>query len=469
MEKLYEKVAKQLADQIDRGVYQPGDRLPGIRRLAHQFDVSISTIIQAQRLLEDDGHIQPRARSGFYVREPAWRRPETPGISQPASKPVPVTGQELVLRLVQAANETGFIQLGAAVPAAEFLPTRAMQRTLAKVLRSEAEQVAIYQFPPGNLELRRQIARRMADAGSQVTPEDIIITSGCQDAMLLALRAVTSLGDIVAIESPSYYGLLQAIESLGLQALEIPTDPQTGISLEALELALEKWPVKACALSANFSNPLGSVMPVKKKKALVSLLARKNVPLIENDICGELGFEGERPSALHAYDQQGQVIYCSSFSKTLSPGLRVGWIIPGCWYQQVEYLKYVSSLAAPSLSQLAVAEFLHHGGYERHLRTVKSAYARQVAKMSRAVSRYFPEGTRITQPRGGFVLWVELDEKVDALKLCQRALQQRISIAPGVVFSASARYRNFIRLNCAQPWSDELDNAVMLLGRMIMN
>ena len=469
MEKLYERVAKQLANQIDRGVYQPGDRLPGIRRLAHQFDVSISTIIQAQRLLEDDGHIQPRARSGFYVREPVWRRPATPGISQPASKPVPVTGQELVLRLVQAANEPGFIQLGAAVPAAEFLPTRAIQRTLTKVLRSEAEQVATYQFPPGNIELRRQIAQRMADAGSQLTTEDIIITSGCQDAMLLALRAVTSPGDVVAIESPSYYGLLQAIESLGLKALEIPTDPQSGISLEALELALEKWPVKACALSANFSNPLGSVMPVKKKKALVSLLTRKNVPLIENDICGELGFEGERPTALHAYDQQGQVIYCSSFSKTLSAGLRVGWIIPGRWYQQVEYLKYVSSLAAPSLSQLAVAEFLHHGGYDRHLRTVKSAYARQVAKMSRAVSRYFPEGTRITQPRGGFVLWVELDEKVDALKLCQQALQQRISIAPGPVFSASGKYRNFIRLNCAQPWSDELDKAVMLLGRMIMS
>ncbi len=464
--KLYERIAKQIAKQIDQGLYRPGDRLPGVRRLAQQFDVSISTIVQAQRLLEDEGLIEARPRSGYYVRVQLWPRPAQPAISRPIVRPVPVTGQELVLRLVQAANEPDCVQLGAAVPAPEFLPARAIQRALSAAVRTGGEQLATYQFPPGSPELRRQIARRMLEAGCRVGPDEIVITSGCQEALILALRAVANKGDVVAIESPSFYGLLQAIESLGMQALEIPTDPATGISVEALELALEKWPVKACVLTANFSNPLGSILSPEKKQALVTLLTSHEIPLIEDDIYGDLGFEDERPHALRAYDETGGVIYCASFSKTLSPGLRVGWILPGRWQEQIEYLKYVTSLAAPTLSQLAVADFLHHGGYDRHLRQVRSAYARQVAVMTRAVSKYFPKGTRVTQPRGGFVIWLELPEAVDTLKLCQQALAQNISIAPGPVFSAAGKYRNCIRLNCAQPWNDVLEKAVITVGRM---
>ncbi|HFD81203.1 MAG TPA: PLP-dependent aminotransferase family protein [Gammaproteobacteria bacterium] len=465
-DRLYERVARRLAEQIDQELYRPGDRLPGVRRLARQFGVSISTVVQAQRLLEDEGRIEARPRSGYYVRAQAWPRPRPPSISRPPVRPVPVTGQELVLRLVQAANEPDFVQLGAAVPAPEFLPTRAIQRALAAAARSGGASLATYQFPPGSPELRRQIARRMADAGCRLAPDEIVITSGCQEALVLALRAVAAPGDVVAIESPSFYGLLQAIESLGLKALEIPTDPASGISLEALELALEKWPVRACVLTANFSNPLGCVMPEARKQALVTLLARHGIPLIEDDIYGDLGFAGGRPKALRAFDEAGGVLYCASFSKTLSPGLRVGWMVPGRWREQVEYLKYVTSLAAPTLSQRAVAGFLHHGGYDRHLRQVRSAYARQVALVTRAVGKYFPEGTRVTRPRGGFVIWLQLPDKTDALGLCRRALERRISIAPGPVFSASGKYRNCIRLNCAQPWNDVLDRALMTLGRM---
>ena len=305
----------------------------------------------------------------------------------------------------------------------------------------------------------------MSDAGCRVSPDEIIVTSGCQEALVLALRATTSPGDVVAIESPSFYGLLQAIESLGLKALEIPTDPVTGISLEALELALEKWPVGACVLTANFSNPLGGCMPDEKKRALVSLLAACGIPLVEDDIYGDLGFEGRRPAALAAFDARHEgVIYCASFSKTLSPGLRLGWIVPGRWREKVEYLKYVNSLAAPTLSQHAVAEFLRHGGYDRHLRQVRRAYAGQVGRMIEAVGRYFPEGTRVTQPRGGFVIWLALPEQTDALALCREAMARRISIAPGPIFSASGKYRNCIRLNCAQPWDDRLESALETLG-----
>ena len=329
MNTLYEKIAQQLTDQIDRGLYLPGDRIPGVRKLSQQFNVSISTVIQAQRLLENEGRIEARPRSGYYVRTQSWPLPKAPTVSCPSTRPNPVSGQELVLRLVQAANEKDFVQLGAAVPHSSFLPTRAIQRSLSAVTRKTGHELSTYQFPPGNPELRRQIARRMAAAGCRTNPDDIIITSGCQEALTLSLQTLASPGDVIAIESPAFYGLLQAIEVLGMKALEIPTDPQTGISLAALSLAIEKWPVKACALVPNFSNPLGCTMPDEHKKALVTLLAQAKIPLIEDDIYGDLGFGSKRPHALSAFGHTDQTLYCSSFSKSLSPGLRIGWIVPG--------------------------------------------------------------------------------------------------------------------------------------------
>ncbi len=466
MDKLYEEIARQLTDRIDQDLYLPGDRIPGVRKLSQQFGVSISTVVQAQRLLEDEGRIEARPRSGYYIRTQPWPVPEPPTLSRPSTRPTPVTGQALVLRLVQTTNDPGFVQLGAAVPHSSFLPTRAVQRSLSSIVRKYGNELSTYQFPPGNPELRRQIAHRMAEAGCQVSPDDIIVTSGCQEALTLSLQTIAGPGDIIAIESPAFYGLLQAIETLGMKALEIPTDPHTGISLAALSLALEKWPVKACALVPNFSNPLGCTMPDENKQALMALLTQSGIPLIEDDIYGDLGFEGKRPRAVSAFDQDDRVLYCSSFSKSLSPGLRIGWVVPGKYREKIEYRKYVTTLATPTLPQYAIADFLKQGGYNRYLRQVRRDYQRQVSIMIRAIGKYFPEGTRVTQPQGGFVIWVELPRKVDSLKLCQQALVQRISIAPGQIFSATQKYRNFIRLNCAQPWNDTLEHAMITLGRM---
>lgn len=280
MDKLYEHIARQLTERIDQGLYLPGDRIPGVRKLSRQFGVSISTVVQAQHLLEDKGRIEARPRSGYYVRTQPWPVPAPPALSRPPTKPTPVTGQELVLRLAQATNEPDFVQLGAAVPHSSFLPTRAIQRSLSSTARKYGHQLSNYQFPPGNPELRRQIARRMSEAGCQTSPDDIIITSGCQEALTLCLQTIANPGDIIAIESPAFYGLLQAIEVLGMKALEIPTDPHTGISLSALSLALEKWPVTACALVPNFSNPLGCTIPDKNKQVLVDWVSKPSDPAL---------------------------------------------------------------------------------------------------------------------------------------------------------------------------------------------
>ncbi|MDD3518633.1 MAG: PLP-dependent aminotransferase family protein [Chromatiales bacterium] len=461
----YERLAADLIRQIEGGVYRPGDRLPGVRKLAAQQGVSVSTAVEAFRWLEDRGRIEARPRSGFYVRAPQWQPPAA-ALTEPPAMPTPVSGHALVMRLVRATMQPGLIQLGAAVPDAEFLPVKAVQRAFASASRRYGARTARYDFPPGAPELRREIARRLADAGCRVTPDEIVITSGCLEAMSLGLRAVARPGDVIAIESPTFYGLLQVIESLGMKALEIPTHPVDGISLEALRLAIEQWPVAACALTINHSNPFGNRLTDAKKQALVEMLAARRIPLIEDDIYGELGFDQMRPPAAKAWDRDGGVIHCGSVSKTIAPGLRIGWAVPGRWQEQVEFLKYDTNLATATLPQLAVAEFLAVGGYDRHLRRVRDEYARLIERTLHAVTDHFPAGTRVTRPSGGFVLWVELPEGGDAMVLHRQALGHGITIAPGPIFSATQRYRNCLRLTCAQPWSERMEQALRTLGRL---
>ena len=316
---------------------------------------------------------------------------------------------------------------------------------------------------PGYNPLRVQIARRSLYAGCSLNPREILITSGCQEAVTLSLMAVCRPGDTVAVESPTYFNHLQILEALQLKALEIPTHPRYGISLEDLEDVLKKKRVNACLFIPNFSNPLGSLMPVDRKKDLAKMLTEHDAPLIEDDICGDLGFAPERPKVVKAFDKKGLVILCSSFSKTLAPGYRIGWVSPGRYRLEIERLKSACTIATATPPQMAVAEFLTNGGYDHHLRKIRRIYMRQVWLMSQAVGKFFPEGTRVTRPTGGFVLWVELPEQVDSLKLYEQALEAGITIAPAPIFSARQEYGHHIRLS-ATFWSDKVEKAIVTLG-----
>lgn len=465
MDILYRKLADELASLIHSGGFQHGDRMPGVRQQAQRRGLSIATVIAAYRQLEDWGLLEVRNRSGFYVKSKPALAVSPPRIVVTTMRPALVTGQDMVLQLIKAANDPAIVQLGAAVPAAEFLPTRAIEQALTKAARQYRVRTANYEFSPGAPELRRQLSRRLADAGCAVHPDNLVITNGCQEALTLALRAVTSPGDVVAIESPTFYGLLQVIESLGLEALEIPTNPHSGMSLEALELALSRWPVKACVVTPNFSNPLGCLMPDENKQKLIAMLKIRDIPLIEDDIYGDLSFNHARPSLLKGLDEN--VILCSSVSKTLSPGLRVGWIAPGSYQEKVEYMKYVLNLATTTIPQLAVTELLDSGQYERHLRRVRGEYAQAVGRMTEAVIHHFPEGTKITRPEGGFVIWLELPGDIDSFALARKALDHGISIAPGPIFSASQKYRQFVRLSCACVWNNRIERALMALASFL--
>ena len=335
---------------------------------------------------------------------------------------------------------------------------------MGQIIRAQPEEVHSYYIPIGCEALRNQIAKRLIDAGCSVNPDRVVITHGTTEALFLALKVVTQPGDTVAIESPTYYGLLEALESLHLKALELPTHPRGGICLENLESAFQKEKVAACAIVSNFSNPLGSCMSAPKKKQLVSLLNKYDIPLIEDDIFGDLCFAAQRPQAIKAFDTQGKVLYCASVSKTLSPGLRVGWIIAESYQSQIEQLKAVMNYSSSIAPQLTVAAFLANGGYDRHLRKLRRAYQSQMQHMLQAICQYFPSETRVTQPQGGHILWLELPSKVDAMVLYEQAYKHNISISPGIIFSASGGYRNCLRLNCGIPWSDSLEQAIKILG-----
>ena len=467
MSTLYEKIAYNIAKLIKEGTYRPGERIPSVRQMSKQQGVSISTVLQAYLVLENQGVIEARPQSGYYVRTPELDLLPEPETSSPGLDPSHVSLHELMMMVVMRDSlNPNLVQLGAAMPNLELLPTERLNRILSRLARRSGKEAHQYELPPGLEELRVQIAQRSLGFGCRFSPNDIIITSGGVEAIDLCLHAVCKPGDIVAIESPMYFGTLQSLEVHGLRALEIPTHQRDGISLDALKFAIEHNPIKAVLTISNFNNPLGSYIPDEKKKELVELLAAHDIPLIENDVSGEIYFTEKRPFVAKSYDKKGLVMLCSSFSKDISPALRVGWTAPGRFKNELEWLKLTSSTAVATLPQMAVAEFLESGGYDHHLRSIRREYANNVNLLSQAVTRYFPSETRVTRPSGGFVLWVQLPENVDSLELYTLALKNNITLTPGYLFSPTNQFSNFIRLNAAA-WTYPIERAVERLGEMV--
>jgi DNA-binding transcriptional MocR family regulator len=463
---LYEQVATDLGELIRQGTFRAGERIPSVRQLSRQRKISVTTVLQAYMLLENQGLIETRPQSGYYVRAKLPQQLPEPEMSTPKQDPTLVSVRELVMMVLRDSTNPGLIQLGAAIPNTELVIPVKLNRIMASLSRQVEHQYNTYDIPPGNETLRIQIAQRAVGIGCNLTHADIVTTSGCLEAITLSLRAVCRPGDTVAIESPMYFGILQVLESLNLRALEIPTHPREGISISALKFAIQHNSIQACIVLSNFNNPLGSCIPDENKQVLVELLNQHEIPLIEGDVCGEIFFSGVRPGVCKAYDRKGLVLLCSSFSKDLVPGYRVGWVVPGRFKPTIEWLKYTTNVATSTLPQVAIAKFLESGGYDHHLRSIRRLYAGFVAQLSQAVERYFPRGTRVTRPNGGIVLWVQLPDYADSLELYKRALQAGITLAPGYIFSATHQYKNFIRLNAAW-WSFETDRAMRRLGQLV--
>ena len=468
---LYENLANEFATLIGSGQLRPGDRLPSVRHLALQRALSISTVVQALRTLESRGMVEARPQSGYYVRR---RSPRVPESVMPAGAPAPVdVGVSRRLVQVLRANEApGMVPLGSALPAPELLLAPRLNRLYASIARRQPRLLAgsshsdLTEAP-----LRHAITRRALQWGCPIAADELVVTNSCTEAMMLCLRAVTKPGDTVAVESPTYYVMLQLLESMGLRALEIPTDPLTGVSLDALELATRKpaaeGGIAACLLIPNGANPLGSVMPDAAKQRLASLLAARDVALIEDDIYGDICFTGSRPRPIHAFDGSGNTMLCTSFSKTVSPSLRVGFVAAGKRAADVVLQKTLTSGKTNPLTQHVIAALMESRGFDVHLRTLRRRFAEQIARTRDAVARHFPAETRVTDPQGGFVLWLELPPEVDCSALHRRAASEGVAFVPGEMFSAGGQYKNCLRIACGQPWSERLEEGVKRLGQLV--
>lgn len=472
--RLYDQVADRIARLIARGALRPGERIPSIRRMSDQLSVAISTVLHAYQVLEDRGLIEARPQSGFYVRPKHSRRvvdalsPMEPEMLRLPLRANTVRGDDAELLLAQTGGAMTSVALGMALPSPEFLPIETISKHLARAVRDEPEAAGRYELSPGLKELRVRVALRAMDSGCSLGPDEIIITNGATEALSLAMRAVTERGDTVAVESPCYFGFLSLANMLSLKVVEVSTDPRDGISVGHLQKLLHhrKVDVKALLLNPNVHNPLGSVMPDEKKRRIAEMMSRAKIPIIEDDTYGDLAYESPRPRCIKAFDTSADVMLCSSFSKTIAPGYRIGWIAAGRWRDRVNDFKCTSTLGTATPPQMAVASYLENGGFDSNLRRLRKVYRDQILLMSDAVRTKFPEGTRATNPSGGHLLWVELPENVNADALHESLAANRIRLLPGSMFSAGGHYQNCLRLNAAVPWNSKVEKAVAAIGRL---
>ena len=467
--KRYEALAADIEASIRHGTLQTGDRLPSVRQTGERRGVSASTVFQAYYLLEARGLVRARDRSGYYVTGGGVRNapPEMERSSRPGEGSVALDVSEHVFEILGASMSRQVVPLGSAFPSPLLFPLERLGQMMGSSARSLDPWSTVDDMTPGSAALRRQISLRYLADGLQVPADEIVVTNGAMEALNLCLGAVTRPGDSVIVESPTFYAALQALERQHLQAIEVPTHPREGIELEALASAIERHKPKACWLMTTFQNPLGSLMPEVKKKALVDLLARHGIPLIEDDVYAELYFGDRRPPPAKAFDTAGLVMHCSSFSKSLAPGYRIGWVAAGGFARQVARQKLSTTLGTSVPSQLALTAYLEQGGFDRHLRKLRQTLAVQQAGFAQAVGHFFPAGTRATRPLGGYFLWVELPAGVDALAIHRAALDHGISVAPGPIFSATHEFRNCLRLNYGHAWNAATEKALRTLGGLV--
>lgn len=461
---LYAELADSLQTLIEHGTLRPGHRVPSVRVMSRQRDVSIATVLQAYTVLENRGYLEARPQSGYYVRPRALTAAPEPRMAKPMVKPAFVGVNDLTAEVMEVALNSDYVPFGSACPHHSLFPTKKLARMLGSVARRDPTLIGRAGMNWGYEPLTREIARRYLQAGVPINHDELVVTDGATEALNLCLRAVTKPGDTVAIETPAYFGFLEIISSLNLRALEIPTCSRQGMCFEDLKEALAQNDVKVVMLMPNFHNPLGSLMPDEKKQRIYDLLAEHDLPIIEDDCYGDTHFGDVRPKPLKAWDRDGRVMLCSSFGKTLAPGFHVGWTAPGRYLEAIRRLKFINTMGTPRILQKTIAEFLRDGGYDHHLRSLRRAYAQHLHLFLQGMQRHFPEGTRYSRPQGGNFIWVEFPLKIDTLRLRRDALKHKINIAPGSLFSVKDRYRHCLRMSCSLPWSEEIDAALKTLG-----
>lgn len=463
----YLQIAESIEEQILNKVLNIGEKLPSVRMLSKEHDISVSTALEAYYHLEGKGLIESRPQSGYYVRFNPSRFPQKVGKSNPVQTVKTKNVEAIISEVYDDFIMPGVMRFSLSVPAPEILPLGKLNKAMMQALRDLPDNGTSYEQIQGNELLRRQVAGRTIQWGGRLQPEDLVTTSGCMNAISYCLMAITKPGDTIAVESPVYFGTLRFAKSIGLKVLELPTHPDTGVDPDDMKKALQKHNIKASFLVSNFSNPLGYCMPDEQKEAMVRLLSRHGVPLVEDDLYGDVFFGKKRPKSCKSFDEEGNVLWCGSISKTLAPGYRVGWVAPGRYLEKVKRLKLYHSITSATAQQEAVANFLAAGRYEHHLRRLRQTLHANSLQYIRTIGEHFPEGIKMSNPQGGFILWMELDKKIDTYRLYREAIAHKISIAPGSMFTLQERYQNCMRLSYGMQWTPEVERALQKLGRLV--
>ena len=461
----YQKIAKTIARQIKTGIWKTGDKLPSLRTISREYGISLNTAIQAYYDLEKDGFIIASPKSGYFVNYKPLRL-SAPSTTQPQNKYV--GGEEdndLISEVFHSIEDMSVTRFSLGVTEDVLLPIAKLNKELIRAMRSLPGSGTRYEDTQGSLNLRKNIARFTYKWNGNLTEEDIVITAGATNATSLALSAIAQKGDTIAVESPVYFGILQLATSMGLRVLELPTNPITGVEPDALKRVLPQ--IKACILISNFSNPMGCCMPDEHKKAVVKMMADNNIPLIEDDLYGDVFFGNSRPKPCKAFDEEGSVLWCSSVSKTLAPGYRVGWIAPGKFKNAIIKQKMIHLISTPPLNQMAISNFMENDRYENHLHKLRRELHSNSLRFVQSIMDYFPEETKIIHPQGGFMIWVELEKRFNTTQLYYQAMKQKISIAPGRMFTLQEQFENCMRLSYGQKWAPVIEERLMQLGDII--
>jgi DNA-binding transcriptional MocR family regulator len=464
---LYLKISEMIEDQINNELLKIGDKLPSVRIMRKNHGVSVSTILKAYYHLESKGLIEARPQSGYYVRFTPKQFPAQPTKSSTDYKPGGDTAEEIIDEVYQNISDRDRIVFSLGIPSLQLIPVSKLNKAITEATRKLPFGGIGYENVQGNIHLRKQIAKWSLTWEGRLTPDEIVTTTGCMDALSLSLAATTVKGDTIAVESPCFFSILQLAESMGLKVIELPTEPKSGIDIDALRKTVAGKKIKVIILMSNFSNPLGCCIPDNNKKEIVELIQNNNIPLIEDDIYGDIFFNTSRPKTCKSFDNSGLVLLCSSFSKTLAPGYRVGWVAPGKYIEKIRRLKLYREVSSTTIQQEAVALFLENGRYENHLRRLRNILHVNSMQYMRTISGFFPKDTRISHPQGGLFLWVECNKRVDTYQLFKIAIKDGTSIAPGRMFTLKNQFHNCMRLCFGLPWNEKIEESLIRLGEII--
>lgn len=463
----YEQISDYIIDAINKGTIISGSKIPSLRKMSEQFNCAVSVVMQAYQDLEIKGFVTAVEKSGFYAKASIMTEIPAPQSSRHSLISIKTKSNNMTGKMIEIAADRSILPLGCTIPDASILPIVKLQKIIIKKIKNTPDLLTSYTSPKGSLRLREQLAAMMFRRGINITADEIIITNGCTEALVLALKAATNEGDTIAVESPIFFGLITILEELKRRVIEVPTSPDTGIDLNILEEIFQKNDVKACMITSCFQNPLGFIMPLEHREKIVDLAYKNNISLVEDDIYGECSFYNENIRPCKSFDNHGQVIYCSSFSKLISPGMRTGWIIAGKHQNHCENIKVTETLGGSALLQETIADFLKNGGYTFHKRLFTKKIAEQTYMIRKLIKEHFPSDTKISNPDGGYFLWIESGKDLDSMKLFEAALEMNIGIIPGPIFSTAKKYRNCFRISCGSPVNADTEKGIYVLGEII--